>query len=378
MAQEAPANPHVQQVIVSLMNLQSGLAHVQTGLGDLLRAYMNHTNSILQGEDGAAIESLQLPATLQANANAAIEATTNAVNGLNQAAPAVAASLHAAAAAPEQAGKKKRKREKKEKDPNAPKRPLTAAFLYAQAARPVVRRDLEACLGPGEKLEPNSVNMEVTKRWNEMSEEDKEQWKASYRQSMEKFKEEYAAYMANTGVNAPELHDALASDEAEGGALDSDVESADEDEALPTPVAKAPSPPAAKTPRANKRQKTASTPAANGTAAHVAIAPATAATPVPLPKQSAAAAAAAAAAAEAPVTAPAKKERKKKAAPQAIAPAPGKDASPEETKKKAKGARSTRNTEAEAEPEKENVKEKEVKPTKKRDRSKRKSEGTAA
>jgi hypothetical protein len=69
---------------------------------------------------------------------------------------------------------KKRKREKKEKDPNAPKKPLTAAFLYHQHARPIVKADLEAALPPGGQIEKNAVQIEVNKRWNELSEEEKE------------------------------------------------------------------------------------------------------------------------------------------------------------------------------------------------------------
>jgi hypothetical protein len=153
-----------EKVIISLTNLQSSLTHVQHGLSELLGAYITHTASIIAGEGGT-LDSLQLPPQIAANANAAIEAAHSAGNSLAQAVNATA---------PVDAGKKKRKREKKEKDPNAPKRPLTAAFLYAQAARPIVRQDLEGQLEPGHKLEPNAVNLEVTKRWNEMDEDHKE------------------------------------------------------------------------------------------------------------------------------------------------------------------------------------------------------------
>jgi hypothetical protein len=155
-----------QQVI-----LQAGLAHVQSGLNELLRAYLEHTNSVIAGEDGV-LEKLNLGKEIAATANATIEAASTA-NGIAQAISA--ADKDKTEAAAEKPGKgTKRKREKKEKDPNAPKKPLTAAFLYAQTARPIVRGDLEAALGPDQKLEPNAVNLEVNKRWNEMTEEDKE------------------------------------------------------------------------------------------------------------------------------------------------------------------------------------------------------------
>lgn len=377
-----------QQVIVSLTNLQAGLTHVQNGLNDLLRAYMEHTTSVIAGEDGA-LDKLQLPPNITATANAAIEAASSTANGIAQAITA-GDKTDAAAATEGKPGKGiKRKREKKEKDPNAPKKPLTAAFLYAQSARPIVRGDLEAALGPDQKLEPNAVNLEVNKRWNEMPEEDKEvsirivncretrtdllqTWRQSYRDSMEQWKEEMAAYTAKNASAAIDLHDDDEASEAEAeveleAAADSDASSEDEELA----PAKAPSPPV-KTPRANKRQKTV--PAVNGATAPVLAA----ASPIPLPRSISTAAPPAAVA-----ETPAKKERKKKekAAPQPIAPAPvssAKEPTPEDgTKKKTKSSRSTRNNEVEtAVHDKENAPAPE-KEKKKRER-KRKSEGAAA
>ena len=160
-----------EQVIVSLSNLQAGLAHVQSGLNELLRAYLEHTNSVIAGEDGV-LDKLSLGKEIAATANTAIEAASSTANGIVQALTAGDKADAADAGKPVKGTK--RKREKKEKDPNAPKKPLTAAFLYAQTARPIVRGDLEAALGPEQKLEPNAVNLEVNKRWNEMPAEDKE------------------------------------------------------------------------------------------------------------------------------------------------------------------------------------------------------------
>ncbi|KAJ4330490.1 hypothetical protein N0V95_010046 [Ascochyta clinopodiicola] len=373
-------------VIVSLTNLQAGLTHVQNGLNDLLRAYMEHTTSVIAGEDGA-LDKLQLPPNITATANAAIEAASSTANGIAQA--MTSGDKTEAAAETGKPGKGiKRKREKKEKDPNAPKKPLTAAFLYAQSARPIVRGDLEAALGPEQKLEPNAVNLEVNKRWNEMPEEDKEvstdctpiaaqtltarqTWRQSYRDSMEQWKEEMAAYTAKNATAAIDLHDDDEASEAEAeieieAAADSDASSEDEE---PAP-AKAPSPPI-KTPRANKRQKTAQNAAVNGATAPIVAA----ASPIPLPRSTSTAAP------PVPVAeTPAKKERKKKEkpAPQPIAPAPAKETSPDEgSKKKTKSGRSTRNNEIELTvQDKENVAAPE-KEKKKRER-KRKSEGAAA
>lgn len=364
-------------VIVSLTSLQSGLAHVQNGITELLRAYISHTASILNNT-GETVE-LQMPpqfAYLQAHQSLdAVQQMTNAVSG----------------AAPEADKKKEKKRkraEKKQKDPNAPKRPLTAAFLFAQQARPIVRRDLEDSLGPDQKLEPNAVNVEVTKRWNELPEEEKEKWKASYRDSQEKYKVELAAYLASKGEPVQhidlEMHDAEdepATDdpeaETEAAAVEqSDSEDDSEDEASPAPITKQHTPPAAnsKTPRTNKRQKTShQTPMANGS--HVPIAPAVAShTPVPAPvfSQKSVVPAPSSAVPDTPASTKKEKKKKEKSVPQPIAPAPAKEPSPEESKKKsAKNGRATRSTEAEAEePVAETKKEK-------KEKRKRKSEAAA-
>lgn len=154
---------------MALSNLQSGLQNVQSGLNELLRVYIQHTSSILAGEDGD-LDKLQLPANITATANAAMDAATTAAT-ISQAVNAANPVVESAAT---DGKNKKRKREKKEKDPNAPKKPLTAAFLYAQTARPIVRRDLENALAAGQTLEKNAVNLEVTKRWNELTDEEKE------------------------------------------------------------------------------------------------------------------------------------------------------------------------------------------------------------
>lgn len=400
------ANLHVrQQVIYTLTNLQEALTNVQSGINDLLRAYMQHTSSILAGEDGE-LNALKIPTKINASANAAMEAASLATKSIAQVTN-TPSQVDSAAAAPAEGKSKKRKREKKEKDPNAPKKPLTAAFLYAQSARPIVRVDLENALGPGEALQKNAVNVETTNRWNALPEEEKEvsllfpqyrseimltahqRWKQSYRTSMEEWKLEMAKYLAKTGAEIADVHvDEDMSDdgdieiEAEAGAIDSDASSEDEDE-----VVKAPSPPA-KTPRAaNKRQKTAQTPAANGTSLAAPATNAAASTPVPLPPSSRPTVQIPVQTSATETSATAKKDKKKKekagsTAPQPIAPAPPaqKEASPEEgskTGRKSKTSRSTRNAEADAEKENAATPTQEKK-KEKRDRSKKKSEGASA
>lgn len=56
-----------------------------------------------------------------------------------------------------------KKRKKRAHDPNAPKRPLTAYFLYLQYARQIIANDL------GEDAPKGAVQDEGLRRWNSMS-----------------------------------------------------------------------------------------------------------------------------------------------------------------------------------------------------------------
>lgn len=60
------------------------------------------------------------------------------------------------------------KKTRKKKDPNAPKAPPTAYFLYAQSARTGIKEAL------GEDAKGNAVTEEASKRWNALSEAEKE------------------------------------------------------------------------------------------------------------------------------------------------------------------------------------------------------------
>ncbi|KAF1973692.1 hypothetical protein BU23DRAFT_598826 [Bimuria novae-zelandiae CBS 107.79] len=369
-------------VIMALTSVQKGLHNVSTNINDLMHAYIKHTSSLLSGGDDGPIEGLQLSESAQNMIEEADKASKSVANLTKSLTTTQAGEAGAA----QDAGKtKKRKREKKIRDPNAPKRPLTAAFLFTQSARPIVKHDLENALPEGETLEPKAINNECTRRWNELPEEEKEKWKASYRESLETYTKEMNAYKAQKGAEAAEaLAAEEVSDEAEAGALDSDGNASDEAEEAsddePSP-SKAPTPPPTfaknaangKTPsRPSKRQKTAATLAACGVNGHVPIAPAAgreaqAQTPIPPPVTARAQTAVPPPTLATVEATPAKKDKKKKEK----ATTPVKEASPDEARKekKSKSGRATRATGAE---DNAGVEEK---VGKKRDRSKRKSEG---
>lgn len=67
-------------------------------------------------------------------------------------------------------GKQKRvKKEKVPRDPNAPKRPLTAYLLYLETMRPKIQEDLG---GEGQKR--GDISREGTERWNKLPDSEKE------------------------------------------------------------------------------------------------------------------------------------------------------------------------------------------------------------
>ena len=125
------------QVVTSLTTLQQAI-------GDLLRAYMNHTTSIIGGTPGSELT------TVAAN----ILTTAAGIEGEEPPAPVK--------------GKAKKQKQRRKKDPNAPKAPPTAYFLYAQQARPLIKKDL------GEGAKGDAVTMVASKRWNGLSDEEKE------------------------------------------------------------------------------------------------------------------------------------------------------------------------------------------------------------
>jgi hypothetical protein len=119
----------------------TGLTSLTGGINTLITAYIGHTNQLLSGQ-GAAAEGLD---TTQLNAF-----LSNAGLAAQQGTPAVAT-----------VKKEKKKRVKKEKDPDAPKRPLTAFFLFSTNARERIKEEL---VNPS----PVEVNNEILRRWNEM------------------------------------------------------------------------------------------------------------------------------------------------------------------------------------------------------------------
>jgi hypothetical protein len=83
-------------------------------------------------------------------------------------------------------------KKKVEKDPNAPKKPLTVFFAYSAYSREALKEDREARGLP--PLSSTEITQEISKKWNELSDEEKEKWKEAYNKELETYhgvKEKY-------------------------------------------------------------------------------------------------------------------------------------------------------------------------------------------
>ncbi|KAF2101000.1 hypothetical protein NA57DRAFT_55068 [Rhizodiscina lignyota] len=152
----------VEEFMRTRDNVVTSLTTLQGAIKDLLNAYISHTTSILGGSSGTELNAV----------------TANIVNS---------------AAAGIEDDKTKKKKQRRKKDPNAPKAPPTAYFLYAQHARPIIKNDL------GESAKGDAVTLEASKRWNALNEEEKElmpfeSWRMLYKENFAKYKTELAEY----------------------------------------------------------------------------------------------------------------------------------------------------------------------------------------
>ncbi|KAK3059804.1 Non-histone chromosomal protein 6 [Coniosporium uncinatum] len=81
------------------------------------------------------------------------------------------------------------KKTKKGKDPNAPKRGLSAYMFFANDQRDKVRED-----NPGIKF--GEVGKMLGEKWKELSDKDKEPYEAKAKADKQRYEDEKAAYAA--------------------------------------------------------------------------------------------------------------------------------------------------------------------------------------
>ena len=78
------------------------------------------------------------------------------------------------------------------KDPNAPKRPLTAFFLYAADHRAKVREEL------GEGCTVGDISKKIGKQWAEIDDDEKQKYQDQAAKNKAQYEKELEAYHAGT------------------------------------------------------------------------------------------------------------------------------------------------------------------------------------
>ncbi|KAI9879154.1 MAG: hypothetical protein M1830_009353 [Pleopsidium flavum] len=236
----------------------TGLATLQSAVQDLSRAYITHTNTVLGRAPGSRLELISLSNPLG----------DNGLLGPRAATPAAGTEL----------GDGKKKRKRAPPDPDAPKRPLTPYFLYMQTARPMIAKNV-----PGNTT-PKEIAEEGTRRWAKMDPAEKILWGNHYITNLAKYREQVEQYKAGKGIPdldnisdeetnrliekhipvsrrgaLPDIVDEVAEEEVDEEMEEVDHEDVpeevdEEDDEETSPPPKAPSPP--KSPKATKRRKT--------------------------------------------------------------------------------------------------------------------------
>lgn len=246
------------------MQLTSAYIGLSSSIDTAIKAYIAHTDVVLQGHGQFDIGQLLLP--FQGAAGAAQVAEQAIQNGLLQLA-AHPADANGVLADP----KKREKRPYKQRDPNAPKRPLTAYFRYLREVRPFIAQEV-ANNPPSDGTKAGDISKIATERWRAMTDAQRKPYHAAYQSEMGAYEEATKAYKA-LGVNVEDDAEVsaeegdldspddkpvvAAADSDESSSEDDDSsseEDSDEDEAVPAKLPTPPPPKEKKTPKAGPKK----------------------------------------------------------------------------------------------------------------------------
>lgn len=107
---------------------------------------------------------------------------------------AISGALGAATNGGETQPEEKKKRKKVEKDPNAPKKPLTIYFAYSFYTRDQIRQErAKQGLSP---LSASELNEIIKERWSSISPEEKSKWQSKYQNELQQYNILRDAYKA--------------------------------------------------------------------------------------------------------------------------------------------------------------------------------------
>ena len=97
----------------------------------------------------------------------------------------------------------KQKGAKRERDPNKPKQPKSAFFLWSDTTRADVRAELQEAADEGVNVKVGEVAKELSIRWKALSDEDKAPFEESSKEASASYAVEIAAYRKENGITTP-------------------------------------------------------------------------------------------------------------------------------------------------------------------------------
>ncbi|KAK1038809.1 hypothetical protein LTR33_016043, partial [Friedmanniomyces endolithicus] len=205
--------------------LLSAYMNLSSHIDSAVKAYVEHTNVVING-DGALNVSYLMQPFEQLNQTAQI-AQQAMLHTLQNGGSAIAGA--------EEEGKSKGKRKKsayKPRDPNAPKRPLTAYFRYSQEQRPLLATEMaEAHNGVPQK--PGDLSKEATARWNLLTPEEQQPYRDAYGEALKLYTVEVTKYKALGGKVSPLADSTEIDAKDEDGEEDAPAEMVDHVDAKP-------------------------------------------------------------------------------------------------------------------------------------------------
>nr|POF05254.1 hmg box-containing protein c28f2.11 [Quercus suber] len=192
--------------------LVSAYTKLSSSIDRAVKAYIEHTDAVIVGE-------IPLDASYLSQPFLELSSATQQLL-VNDPQPALDG----------EDSKIKKKRSQKLRDPDAPKRPQTAYFLYMRDQRPLIAKEL-AEKNDGTKHAPGDVAKLGTERWNSLDQKSQQKYKDEYHLERIQYKEELRKYQERGGQLTPaEVKLALSSNE--------DIAAQDDDHEIPPAASK--------------------------------------------------------------------------------------------------------------------------------------------
>ncbi|EME82570.1 uncharacterized protein MYCFIDRAFT_79010 [Pseudocercospora fijiensis CIRAD86] len=170
--------------------LTSAYIGLSNAVDKAVKAYIDHTDVILQGEGTLDISHLLNPFT--GAVGAAQTAEFNIANGLH------AVNTGTAEVLANGDPKKRQKRPYKQRDPNAPKRPLTAYFRYLKEVRPLIAAEVQNN-PPSDGIKAGDISKIATERWKALGDAKRKPYHQAYQSELAAYEAAVKEYKAAGG-----------------------------------------------------------------------------------------------------------------------------------------------------------------------------------